>query len=297
MFQTLEISERGVELSFDSSCLIVRGNNGIEVSLPLEELDAVILMEPAVRLSGVVLAEFANRRIPLIVCDRRYLPSGLLCPLYREGRAFFHATELQFRMAKPLRKQLWRSIVRSKIAGQSNNLKIFRFDRSLEMMACRVCSGDSGNLEASAAQRYWARLALFPRRNRFADDANGVFNYVYAVLYAAVARKICSASMNPHIGLHHRNQDNPFCLASDLMEPFRPYADRVILTLLQNDPEGWRLTPGRKAEVMRGLHAIRLSICGEHLGFFDAIGRMVVSYKHALEKNDADLLLLPETEC
>ena len=296
MFRTLELSERGTELSFGSDCLAVRGSSVQERNVPLEELDAVILMEPAVRISGILLAELANRRIPLIVCDRRYLPSGMLCPLYREGREFFHVTGFQLRAAKPLRKRLWRRIVCSKITGQADNLKMFRSDRSLEGMARLVRSGDSGNLEASAAHRYWSALGLFPRRDRLADDANGMFNYVYAVLYAAVARRICSAAMNPHIGLHHRNPDNPFCLASDLMEPFRPYADRVLLVLLQADPDGWRLTPDRKAEIMRGLHGIRLSFSGERLGIFDAVGRMVISCKRALEKKDADLLLLPDAE-
>lgn len=296
MFRTLELSERGTELSFGSDCLVISGTEDKEGKIPLEELEAVILMEPAIRTSGVLLAELANRRIPLIVCDRRYLTSGVLCPLYREGREFFHVTGLQMRAAKPLRKRLWRSIVRSKIAGQAGNLKHFRSDCSLEGMEHLVCSGDSGNLEANAAHRYWSGLGLFPRRDRLADDANGMFNYVYAVLYAAVARRICSAAMNPHIGLHHRNQDNPFCLASDLMEPFRPYADRVVLALLCADPEGWRLTPERKAEVMRGLHGLRLLVSGERLGIFDAVGRMVVSYKRALEKNDAALLLLPDAE-
>lgn len=294
MFRTLEITECGVELSFNSDCLFVIKNNDIEGNVPLEELDAVILMEPAIRISGVLLAELATRRIPLIVCDRRYLPSGLLCPLYREGREFFHMTGLQFRAAKPLCKRLWRSIVRSKIAGQAYNLKFFRSDRSLDGMSRLVCSGDSGNLEALAAHRYWAGLGLFPRRDRFADDANGMFNYVYAILYAAVARRICSAAMNPHIGIHHRNQDNPFCLASDLMEPFRPHADSVVLALLRDESDGWRLTPARKADVMRGLHGIRLPFCRERLALFEAVGRTVVSYKHALEQNDANLFLLPD---
>ena len=293
MFRTLELSERKTVLSFDSGCLVVSGNDDRGGYVLLDELDAVILMEPAVRISGVLLAELANRRIPLIVCDRRYLPSGLLCPLYREGREFFHVMEHQLRAAKPLRKRLWRSIVCAKIAGQSANLKVFRSDRSLERMSRLVCSGDSSNLEASAAHRYWSGLGLFPRRDRMADNANGMFNYVYTVLYAAVARRICSAGLNPHIGLHHRNQDNPFCLASDLMEPFRPYGDSVVLTLLRDDPDRWRLTPDRKAELMRGLHGIRLSCNGKSLGLFDAVGRMVISYKHALEKTDADLLILP----
>ena len=162
MFRTLELSERGTELSFGSDCLVISGTEDKERKIPLEELEAVILMEPAIRTSGVLLAELANRRIPLIVCDRRYLPSGVLCPLYREGREFFHVTGLQMRAAKPLRKRLWRSIVRSKIAGQAGNLKHFRSDCSLEGMEHLVCSGDSGNLEANAAHRYWSGLGLFP---------------------------------------------------------------------------------------------------------------------------------------
>ena len=168
MFRTLELSERGTELSFGSDCLVISGTEDKERKISLEELEAVILMEPAIRTSGVLLAELANRRIPLIVCDRRYLPSGVLCPLYREGREFFHVTGLQMRAAKPLCKRLWRSIVRSKIAGQSGNLKLFRSDCSLEGMEHLVCSGDSGNLEANAAHRYWSGLGLFPRRDRLA---------------------------------------------------------------------------------------------------------------------------------
>lgn len=101
------------------------------------------------------------------------------------------------------------------------------------MMARKVTSGDSGNIEAQAARHYWPRMMGSDfRRDTGADDANALLNYGYTVLRAATARAVVAAGLHPTIGLFHSNRGNAFALADDLMEPFRPLVDCAVRSLV-----------------------------------------------------------------
>ena len=154
----------------------------------------------------------------------------------------------QLATGEPLRKQLWRQIVASKINMQASLLDSFGAPEAqpLKFMARRVRSGDPDNLEAQAARRYWPAL-LGPdfRRDRNANGANALLNYGYAVMRATVARAVLGAGLHPSIGLHHKSSINSFALADDLIEPFRPLVDAVVRRMLGDgvdavSPEGKR---------------------------------------------------------
>jgi CRISPR-associated protein Cas1 len=149
----------------------------------------------------------------------------------------------QVEASEPVKKRAWQALVRAKIAQQGAVLAHFTGDHGgLEPMARRVRSGDPDNLEAQAAQRYWPRLfgADF-RRDRAADGINALLNYGYAVVRAATARAVVATGLIPSLGVYHRNRGNPFCLADDLFEPYRPYVDWRV-RLMINDSGGE--TPG-----------------------------------------------------
>ncbi|QYU67850.1 type II CRISPR-associated endonuclease Cas1 [Leptolyngbya sp. 15MV] len=118
-----------------------------------------------------------------------------------------------------------------------------------------------GNNEAVAAAAYWP--ALFrdvpgitqPFRriagDRSAPPPNNLLDYGYAALRATIARAIVSAGLLPALGIKHRGRGNPFCLADDLMEPFRPLMDsRVKYLAHRGDLE---LDQPTKAELLQVL--------------------------------------------
>jgi len=171
----------------------------------------------------------------VVVCDAQHLPSGLLLPL--DGNSL--QTErfaAQLHAKLPLKKQLWQQTVAAKILNQALHLEHHgKSAEALRRLAKQVQSGDKGNREAQAARLYWK--ALFEgedfSRDRFGAPPNNLLNYGYAILRAAVARALVSSGLLPTIGIHHTNRYNAFCLADDIMEPYRPFVDYIVFEMWQ----------------------------------------------------------------
>lgn len=205
---------------------------------PACELNTVLLAHPQVTLTQAVLSRLAEAGAMLVAIDHRYLPAAMMLPMQ------IHSLQTermgaQVRLKPVIRKRLWQQIVRSKIHFQATWLNELQgSDGGLNTLIARVRSGDFENLEAQAAQRYWKRLFADSefRRNPapFApeSDQNRHLNYGYTLLRASVARAICAAGLHPSLGLHHHNRYDSFCLADDLMEPFRPLIDRRVVSWL-----------------------------------------------------------------
>jgi CRISPR-associated protein Cas1 len=98
----------------------------------------------------------------------------------------------------------------------------------MRAMADHVTPGDPENIEARGARFYWGRLFPDFVRDNAGDRRNAMLNYGYAVMRAAVARGLVAAGLLPAVGLHHASALNPFNLADDIIEPFRPVVDRVV---------------------------------------------------------------------
>lgn len=213
--------------------LIVRRDGHPDASVPLEEVAVAVLASRQLTCTLAALDGLVGAGAAVLVCDESMLPSGLLLPL----AGHFQQTQRMLAQAAasaPVKKRLWQSIVQAKIRAQGSLLATMRpelgGDCGLYALAARVRSGDPDNLEATAAQRYWVRLfgdAGF-RRQRFAPDQNRLLNYGYAVLRAAVARAIVASGLHPSLGVHHHGRQNAFCLADDLMEPYRPVVDGEV---------------------------------------------------------------------
>jgi CRISP-associated protein Cas1 len=208
-----------------------------EQTVPLEDVAVIVASHPRVTFTLAVAAGLARHGGLLVTCDEKRQPAAMMLPLSTHHlQTERYAAQAQ--LSVPARKRLWQQIVRAKIAAQARLLaERTGKDWGLRMMAGRVRSGDGGNLEAHAARIYWPKLLgeTF-RRSPEGDGVNVVLNYGYAVLRATVARAICAAGLHPTFGLHHRNRYDTFCLADDLMEPFRPLVDNVAA----------RLAPGRE---------------------------------------------------
>ncbi|HEX5434362.1 MAG TPA: type II CRISPR-associated endonuclease Cas1 [Candidatus Angelobacter sp.] len=229
----IEISNPA-KLSVRDAQLVIERPQEEQLSLPfttpVSEIAVLLLAHPQISLSQAVLSRIAEAGGSVITIDGKFLPASMLLPV----QSHFIQTERfagQMELSLPARKRFWQQIVRAKIKAQGELLReLHGSDQGLIAMSARVRSGDVGNLEAQAARRYWQHL--FPgkpfRRGSDEIDQNRHLDYGYTVLRAAVARAICAAGLHPSIGLQHSNRYDPFCLAADVMEPFRPLIDRRV---------------------------------------------------------------------
>lgn len=248
----VEIAEDGRHLAKHRGFLTISATGAEIGRVPLDDIGAVMATSPATTASCALLAELAERGIPFVLCGRNYAPAALLWPV-----AGHHAQqrrmEAQLDSTRVLDKRLWAQIVAAKINRQGWALsRAGKPAGAFTRLAQNVRSGDSDNLEAQAARRYWPLLmgASF-RRDTDAEGANGLLNYGYTVLRAATARAIVAAGLHPGLGIFHRHPHNSMPLADDLMEPFRPLVDLIVLNLLQAGIDD--VTPEAKRALARVL--------------------------------------------
>ena len=295
MFHIVEITSPGTALAVREGGLLVQEKEAEEFFFPLAELAAVLVSQPAVSLSGYVLAELAALQIPLIFCTGNMQPAGILLSCLSTSAESSLLLDKQLHLVSSgFSRRIWQKIISGKISGQANVLQKWRNDTTLFPYARQVKRGDSSCLEGVTSALYWRKLDLFPRRDRLAKDANILFNYTYTILYSVFAREIVTAGLFPKLGIHHHHRDNPFPLASDLMEPFRPCMDMLILDYLKNDSWDGTLGTAVKNNLMKRIYCNRILCQSAKLTLFSAVRKSVQSYKKALLLRDIKLLELPD---
>ncbi len=231
--KTVEFSTPGTRLSVSYRQLVVERPDLPKATLPIEDLGVVIVDDIRAVYTQAVFLALLGAGVTVMVTGPDHLPVGMMLPL----DAHHVQTErqrAQVATGEPTRKRAWQTIVRAKIGQQAAVLTRFTGSHGgLAAMARRVRSGDPENVEAQAAQRYWPLLfGKGFRRDREAEGTNALLNYGYAVVRAAVARAVVAAGLIPSLGVHHRHRGNPFCLADDLLEPYRPYVDWRVRQLV-----------------------------------------------------------------
>ncbi len=212
--------------------LVVK-TDGLEKTIPIEDIGFIVIENQEIYISIPTLAKLINNNVAVIFCDSKHMPSSMLLNLdghYIQQELFSN----QIRASEPLKKQLWQQIVKKKIKHQAQHLeKRDKSYRVLAFHASKVLSGDTDNREAVAAAHYWKHLFDFDfRRERFGEYPNSFLNYGYIILRAAVARSLASSGLLCTLGIHHRNKYNAFCLADDVMEPYRPLVDAKVLEII-----------------------------------------------------------------
>lgn len=224
--KTVELSTPGTRLSVAHRQLVVERPGLPKATLPIEDLGVVVVDDARATYTQAVFLDLLAAGATLMVTGRDHLPVGLMLPLDAH-HVLTERHRAQVDAGGPLKKRLWQALVSAKIAQQGAVLAHFTGHHGgLAPLARRVRSGDPDNLEAQAAQRYWPQLfGRGFRRDREAGGANLLLNYGYAVVRAAIARALVAAGLIPSLGVFHRNRSNPFCLADDLLEPYRPYVD------------------------------------------------------------------------
>lgn len=228
MERVVDIATDGRHLSLYRGFMLVEEDRQEVGRIALDDIHAVIIHAHGTTWSANLVAALAERGAPIVFCGSNHSPIAITLPLngHHVQNARFRA---QWEASTPLMKQLWRRVVSAKILMQGSLLAARGVEgaNAFQHIAARVKSGDSENLEAQAARRYWP-LLMGPefRRDRDAPGVNALLNYGYAVMRATVARAVVAAGLHPTIGIQHANRGNSLALADDLIEPFRPSLTR-----------------------------------------------------------------------
>lgn len=250
-----------------------------------------MLSTPRATCSVTALAALAQQGTPVIVCDGSMKPAGMMLP-FRGHHEIGRRITAQAAASVPLRRRIWKGLIRSKIAGQAAVLaEAIGADHGIERLARRVRSGDPENVEAQAARRYWRYLlGTAFRRSPGEDLSNRMLDYSYTVLRAAVVRSLCVAGLHPSLGIHHHHRANAFALADDLIEPFRPAADRVVYRTIGDGDDSEHLTPTLKRALVKCLEE-KIPFQGELRTVTDGLTRAAASLAGAILGTTKELSL------
>lgn len=206
----------------------------IKGTVPIEDIALLMLDHYQITISNQLLVKLQGNNVAVITCDEHHLPFGLMLPMYGHTE-YSERVKHQLAASEPLKKQLWKQTVEQKIANQQAILTINnKMSEPLAEYKVTVKSGDSTNREAMAAQFYWKQLFENFTRDRFGDAPNNLLNFGYAVLRSIVARALVSSGLLPVLGIFHKNKYNPYCLADDIMEPYRPFVDKLVYNYVLN---------------------------------------------------------------
>lgn len=223
-------------------------------TVPIEDIGVAVLEDRQITITNVALDALLQNNCAVITCDEKHMPAGMLLPL--EGNTIqSERFANQIDASLPLKKQLWQQTVQAKIRNQASVLKRLRGVEVGCMLAWAndVKSGDSDNLEGRAAAYYWKNI--FPSlpgftRDREGEIPNNLLNYGYAIVRAVVARALVASGLLPTLGIHHHNRYNAYCLADDIMEPYRPYVDEMVINIMRSDIDYGKLNPELKKQML-----------------------------------------------
>lgn len=262
---------------------IVEKETGEIKTVPIEDLGYVVFEHPHITFTQSVMQLMAENNTAVIFCDDKFHPSSMLLHLdthYTQSERF----KYQVNASEPLKKQLWQQTIKQKIINQGNLLsKVTKNGEPLFYKAKQVKSGDPSNEEAKAARYYWTELLGKDfRRERFGDAPNPALNYGYAILRAATARALAGSGLLATLGIHHRNKYNSFCLADDIMEPYRPFVDELVLVMQLNGLNCEELGVPEKAALLKIL-TVDVNISKTTSPLMVALGKTTASLAHCFD--------------
>ena len=246
-----------VYLSLKDKQLVINipEDSKISKTIPIEDIGVVVLEHKQITITHALISALVENNCALITCGDNMMPTGLTMPLEMntiQSERFV----CQLEASLPLKKQLWQQTIQAKIRNQAGALRYLHNIQARNMLewANDVRSGDADNKEARAAAYYWKNM--FPQISFFTRDPEGfapnnLLNYGYAILRAIVARALVSSGLLPTLGIHHHNRYNAYCLADDIMEPYRPYVDVLVADIIERYPDYEKLTTEIKRELLQ----------------------------------------------
>jgi CRISPR-associated protein Cas1 len=267
------------------------------ITVPIEDIGIVVLDNKQITLSHAVLDALLQNNAAVITCDDTHHPSGLFLPLsvnHTQTEKF----KAQIGATEPLKKQLWQQTVSAKLRNQSELLNIRNKKEAAEYLLLyskAVKSGDTSNHEAQGAAWYWRSIfdaELDFKRERFGDPPNNILNYGYSLLRATVARGLVASGLLPTLGIFHRNKYNAYCLADDIMEPYRPYVDKLVCEIMDCGSNYQELTKDIKQQLLQ-IPALDIVIDNERSPLMVGLQRTTASLCKCFE-GESRKILYPE---
>jgi CRISP-associated protein Cas1 len=294
--KTIEIATPGTRLSVAHRQLVIERPEQTKATVPIEDLGVLVIDDGRATCTQSVFIECLSAGATIIVTGRDHLPIGMMLPL--EGHhALTERHWAQVEAGEPVRKRLWQALVAAKLRQQGRLLSaIHGEDAGLAALAGRVRSGDPDNLEAQGAQRYWPRLfGRDFRRDRAANDANALLNYGYAIVRAACARALVASGLIPSLGVWHRNRSNPFCLADDLLEPWRPIVDWKVYGLVASSDGPRALDDRPTRAALLAIFNETVLVGGKRWPLLLGIEQCAAGLAKALMQNERYAMAVPES--
>ena len=250
-----------------------------EVSKPIEDIGVIVLDHKQITITSGVLEAFLENNCAVLTCDSKSMPVGLLLPLHGNTTQNERFRQ-QLDASLPLSKQLWQQTIKAKIENQAAVLKECTGEeiKCMKVWAANVRSGDPDNQEARAAAYYWKNLFRIEgfTRDRDGIPPNNLLNYGYAILRAVVARGLVASGLLPTLGIHHHNRYNAYCLADDIMEPYRPYVDRLVYSIVRQGGNYAELTKELKVRLLT-IPTLETNIAGKRSPLMIAVGQTTAS--------------------
>lgn len=251
-----------------------------EVTKPIEDIGVVLLDNRQITITSGALEMLLENNCAVITCDSKSMPVGLMLPLYGNTTQNERFRQ-QLDASLPLKKQLWQQTIKSKIDNQASVLRdcIGEEMKCMRIWANDVKSGDSDNLEARAAAYYWK--CLFTKIDGFTREREGIppnnlLNYGYAILRAIVARGLVASGLLPTFGIHHHNRYNAYCLADDIMEPYRPYVDELVFNIINSGIDYTNITKEIKVKLLE-IPTLEVKIGGKRSPLMIAVSQTTAS--------------------
>lgn len=294
-YLSLKLKQMVVKVPHKSDIDLPCDEEDLVRTLPIEDLGIIILDHKQITITQGLIEALLENNCALITCDSKRMPTGLMLPL--AGNTIQNERfRYQLESSLPLRKQLWQQTVESKIKNQASVLQYQTGEVHKNMLKWSesVRSGDTDNMEARAAVYYWKNL--FPDnplfvRDREDEGANALLNYGYSILRAVVARALVGGGLLPTLGIHHHNRYNAYCLADDIMEPYRPYVDKLVAEMITDGAEQ-KINATNKVKLLN-IPVIEVNINGRRSPLMIAVSQTVSSLVKCF-KGECRKLIYPE---
>jgi CRISPR-associated protein Cas1 len=275
----------------DLQLVLVNADTGEINLIPIEDISVLELDNPQITITSYCLRELMDNKVVIIQCDFYHHPSGMMVPISASTLST-QRTLAQSNMKSELKSILWKSVIENKIRNQTRVLKslncqIERMNKLLDGTE----KADKTNREAQAAKYYWKNLFEDFSRDPDGDYPNNLLNYGYSLIRAVFAREIVAAGLVPALGIYHKNKYNSFCLADDLMEPYRQFVDMKVYKFCKSNPEEHSLILTKKhKKYLLEILTMEVEIEHQRKSIINAVQDSVMSFVKSIEQEKEQLI-------
>lgn len=288
-WRTVVISN-GAKLDYQLGYLVVRSEQTLRIHL--DEIYILMVESTAVSLTAALLNELSKKKVKVIFCDEKRNPSSELNSYYGA-----HDTSAKIRTqilwSVETKAAVWTEIVREKIRKQAQYLSARKKVKESELLVKYIHelqNGDTTNREGHAAKVYFNGIFGIDFTRSAETAINAALNYGYSLLLSMVNREIVACGYLTQLGLFHDNMFNSFNLGSDLMEPFRPIVDALVVM------ERFEQFETEQKRRMLRMFSLEVYINGKSELLSNAIRIYVHGVFDALNENDTSLIRFYEYE-